>query len=112
MNHKTDWEVVDHGPRGRRPSPQDLMRAILGPHWRWKIAGMTIVAGAILTVAVLVAGVFFVGAAVVILAMVIALQFRHWLSRAREAYRMRTDSRAPSPAPYRDTARRNESGRE
>jgi hypothetical protein len=65
MIEKTEWEIVDvphaenrHAPDGRKSLLQ-MMQALLGPWWRWKLA-------ALVTLAVL-ALVFFVAAIGVLL---------------------------------------------
>jgi len=62
MTEKTDWEVVDAPAQNRRsPTLTDLLRALLGRRWRWKIAGIGMLAGLVLafvvTLVVTVAGV-------------------------------------------------------
>ncbi len=52
MPEKTEWEIVD-GPDGPSqqetrqspPTPQQMMRNMLGKWWRWKIAGFILAAG-------------------------------------------------------------------
>lgn len=89
MNDKTEWEVLDRPGHGRKLRAGDLLRAVLGPNWRWKLAGIAVAAAALLTVGVLVAGVFFVGLVVVAMALLIALQLRHWTERAYRAFHNR-----------------------
>ncbi len=49
MTEKTEWEVVDEVRDKARTEPrqtiQDLMKTLLGPWWRWKLAGTATVAG-------------------------------------------------------------------
>lgn len=62
MNQKVEWEVVDapaqHSQAELRPSLQQLMHALLGPWWRWKILGVAIVMGVVLAMLATLAGVF------------------------------------------------------
>lgn len=70
-----DWEVVDTAapqppPKATRSA---MMRAILGPWWRWKIAAGVLVFCAVLALVFALAGIFFVvGLAVVLLTMAVA----------------------------------------
>jgi hypothetical protein len=102
MNQKTEWEVVDHPTGGRRPTMQDLMKSVFGPHWRWKVAGMAVIAGLFLTAGIVMAGIFFVGVAVVALALLITAQCRYWLTRARNAYHLHSGAGRAAPAEYRE----------
>lgn len=86
MTEKTDWELVD-GPSPAAPAPtlQEMLRALLGRHWRWKLAGIAIVAALaltlVITLAVTVAGVAVVllGAGA-LLSLAIA-KLRRWIGR-------------------------------
>lgn len=82
MVEKTEWEVVDAPEQARRPSMRDILKGMLGPHWRWKVLGGAVVAGitlvffaAITTLAVLA------GAAGALILLVIG-KIRQWLHRA------------------------------
>lgn len=86
MRDKTEWELLDRRGHGRRLRPSDVLRAVLGPHWGWKLAGIAVVMGILLTVGMLLAGVFFVGLVVVAMVFLIGLQIRHWTERARRAF--------------------------
>lgn len=87
MNRQNEWEVVDSSPHQRRPRVGDLLQVLLGPHWRWKIAGFAILATAAITLGVLIAGVFFVGVVTAAVALLVYLQCRKLLERARQAFR-------------------------
>lgn len=65
MTEKTEWEVVDGPSANTRQTPQGLLKALLGPHWRWKVAGTVIVAGMALMLFAAFASLFLVGLAVV-----------------------------------------------
>lgn len=73
---QTEWEVVEGvGQQGAPPraSRAAMMRALLGPWWRWKIAGMVTVGCIILALVAALASVFFVvGVAVVLVSLVVA----------------------------------------
>lgn len=72
---QTEWEVVEGvgeqaPPRASRAA---MMRALLGPWWRWKIAGLVTVGCIILALVAALASVFFVvGVAVVLVSLVVA----------------------------------------
>lgn len=114
MNDKPEWELIDRPGRGRKLRASDLLRAVLGPYWRWKLAGIAVAAAALLTVGVLVAGVFIVGLVVVAMALLIAVQLRHWTGRAYRAFHSRRSNgqvarkqyaeefHAPNTPPRRD----------
>lgn len=44
MSEKTEWEVVDEPRPESRQTMRDLMKALLGRRWRWKLAGAATVA--------------------------------------------------------------------
>ncbi|MET0963431.1 MAG: hypothetical protein ABWY05_11555 [Noviherbaspirillum sp.] len=72
---QAEWEVVD--TMGPQAPPQAtraaMMRAMLGPWWRWKIAATILVMCMILALVFALAGVFFVvGLAVVLVSLVVA----------------------------------------
>jgi hypothetical protein len=72
---KTEWEVVESS--GPEASPKAtraaMMRAMLGPWWRWKIAGLVAAGCIILALAAALASVFFVvGVAVLLVSLVVA----------------------------------------
>jgi hypothetical protein len=91
MPEKTEWEVIDDGAQSdarpnMQPTPQQLLRAMLGPYWRWKIAGFFILAGVVL--ALLIA---FVGAVALTMAAAGFVLFatatiRRWLHRGPNAH--------------------------
>lgn len=85
MTEKTEWELVDGAGPQARPTPQALLKAQLGPHWRWKVAGFILLATLALAVAVTLAGV-----AIVLVAAAAVLGFgvgklRRWLGRGRRS---------------------------
>lgn len=83
MTEKTEWEVVegDAPPQDRRQTLQQLMKNLLGPWWRWKIAGLATVAGMALIFFLSVAAVFILGfMAFAIVALCIA-KIRQWMRR-------------------------------
>lgn len=72
---QAEWEVVDTvGPQAPPQATRaSIMRAMLGPWWRWKIAGTIVVMCMILALVFALAGVFFVvGLAVVLVSLVVA----------------------------------------
>lgn len=84
MIEKPEWEVIDDGPQSNtqpnsRPTAPELLRAMLGPYWRWKIAGFLILAATILTILAV-----FVGAIVLVLfatavVLFVTTKIRRWL---------------------------------
>lgn len=72
---QTEWEVVEStGPEAPpRATRAAMMRAMLGPWWRWKIAGLVIAGCIILALVAALASVFFVvGVAVLLVSLVVA----------------------------------------
>ena len=72
---QAEWEVVDTiGPQAPPQATRAaIMRAMLGPWWRWKIAGAILVLCTILALVFALAGVLFVvGLAVVLVSLVVA----------------------------------------
>lgn len=77
MSDQTEWEIVDNAePRAQaRPdaSRSAMLRAMLGPWWRWKVAATLLVACLALALVAALAGVFFVvGVGVVLVSLVVA----------------------------------------
>lgn len=81
MTERVEWEVVDAPAPGKRPTMQQLMKTLLGPWWRWKIAGAATVAAVVV--------VFFATLTGIILLLMVAIgimsvgigKFRRWLRR-------------------------------
>ncbi|HJV86860.1 MAG TPA: hypothetical protein VJ698_15450 [Noviherbaspirillum sp.] len=57
MTEKAEWEVVDHERVASRPNVADVMRALLGPWWRWKLAASAVVTCIALTLIVTLSGI-------------------------------------------------------
>jgi hypothetical protein len=81
MTEKTEWEVVDGPPQDRRPNLQQLMKNLLGPWWRWKIAGLLVVAGVTLIFFLTFAAVFVLGVMAVAIMAIVAGKIRQWTRR-------------------------------
>lgn len=92
MTEKTEWEVVDADapPQDTRQTLQQLMKNMLGPWWRWKVAGVVIAAGAALMFFLTVTAIFILG---VMAAAIISIgigKVRQWLcARPGSAVRRR-----------------------
>ncbi len=98
MNDKVEWEIVDDAQQtqqGNRPPPhpatsQDALKAMLGPWWRWKLAGMFVLAALALVLVTAVAGVLVVTGVVLALVTFAVARVRNWLrggSRLPDHYR-------------------------
>ena len=83
MKQKSEWEVVDDRPRIGGPQLKDVMRGLLGPAWRWKIAGVAVTAMLVLSVLALFAGIAIVGLITVALILVAAAKVRSVVHRFR-----------------------------
>lgn len=83
MTEKTEWEVVDNdAPRQeRRQTLQQLMKNLLGPWWRWKVAGLATVAGVAMMFFLTVAAVFILGLMVMGIVALCATKLRQWMRR-------------------------------
>lgn len=85
MNDKVEWEVVDtdasEGLRSQHiaPTPQELLKTMLGPWWRWKLAGLFVVGGIVLVFVAAVAGVVVVTAIAFALLAIATVRVRNWL---------------------------------
>jgi len=93
MNDKVEWEVVDNEegrrrndgheaygnqPPPRAPNPQEVLKAMLGPWWRWKLAAIFTIGGIALIIVATVAGILVVtGLAFALLALAI-VKLRAW----------------------------------
>lgn len=85
MTEKSEWEIVDsnEAPSGQRPPPlpptlPEMLRALLGRWWAWKVAGVAVVFGALLVLLATVAGVLVVLAAGAALLSAAVAKFRRW----------------------------------
>lgn len=88
-SEQAEWEVVDTGgpqQHGQRQAPgagrAATMRAMLGPWWRWKIAGATMVLCAVVALVFAMAGVLFVIGVVVVLGSLVVAKVRQWLRQS------------------------------
>lgn len=80
MVEKTDWEVVDVPAAARTQSTaHHLIRSVLGPWWRWKMAGFAIIAVAAVAVVIALAGVLAVMIVAGVALSVAVRQIRLWL---------------------------------
>lgn len=86
MNQKTEWELVEDGTApGSRPALRDVLKALLGRHWGWKVAGMAIVATVLLALLLTVTGVV---ALLMIAGAVLSIsigKLRRWLGRGNRS---------------------------
>lgn len=84
MNDKPEWEVVDAEPaderRGLPPplTPQQALRAMLGPWWRWKLAGLFVLGAVALVFVAAVAGILVVTAIALALVAFAVMRVRAW----------------------------------
>lgn len=72
---QAEWEVVDTiGPQAPpKATRAAVMRAMLGPWWRWKMAAVALLLCAVLALVFAMAGVLFVvGLAVVLVSLIVA----------------------------------------
>lgn len=83
MTEKTEWEIVDAPAQDApRQTPPQFLKHMLGPWWRWKIAGLVVAAGAALMFFLTIAAVFILGVMVVAVLSIGVGKVRQWL-RAR-----------------------------
>jgi uncharacterized membrane protein HdeD (DUF308 family) len=47
MIEKPEWEIVDSAP-AQAHRPAHVLETLLGAHWRWKVAGLAILATGLL----------------------------------------------------------------
>lgn len=85
MSQKPDWEVVDESPRAGGHQLKDVMKALLGPAWRWKLAGFAAVALLALSVLTVFVGVAIVGLVTVALLLIVAAKIRSVFYRMRRS---------------------------
>lgn len=85
MTEKPEWEIVDSNDGGSDsrspplpPTLPDILRALLGRFWAWKLAGVAVVFGALLVLLATVAGVLVVLAAGAALVSAAVAKFRSW----------------------------------
>lgn len=83
MNQKSEWEIVNDRPHNGGPQLKDIMKGLLGPAWRWKIAGVVVASLLVLSVLTLFAGIAIVGLITVALLLVVAAKVRSVVHRFR-----------------------------
>lgn len=87
MTEKTEWEIIDvPSPQDRqtrqtRQTPRDRMKSLLGPWWRWKVAGVMIAAGLALVMLVALAGMAVIAMTVTALVILGIAKIKRWLRR-------------------------------
>ena len=82
---QAEWEVVDTaGPQQPPPkaSRAAMMRAILGPWWRWKIAAVMVSLAVIAAFVFAMAGVMFVVGVVIVLVSLVIAKVRQLLRQS------------------------------
>lgn len=83
MVNKVEWEVVD------APSPQasqattHFMKALLGPWWKWKVAGAAVAIGATLVLFATLAGILLLIVSLVAVMAFGVSRLKKWLRRDR-----------------------------
>jgi hypothetical protein len=83
MTEKTEWEIVDGDvpPQDRPQTLQQLMKNLLGPWWRWKVAGLATVAGVAMVFFLTVTAVFVLGLMAVAIVALCVAKVRQWMRR-------------------------------
>jgi len=89
MNDKTEWELVDSPVPGTRRTPGDVLKALSGPYWRGKIAGVALIGIVMLALLLTLTGVvalLLVAAAILSISIAKLLQWlRQWRARGRRS---------------------------
>lgn len=81
MADQTEWEVVDAPPQDNRQTPQQMLKHLLGPWWRWKIAAAVIVLGVAMVFFLSVAAVFVIGLVTAAIISIGVARVRLWMRR-------------------------------
>jgi hypothetical protein len=82
---QAEWEVVDTaGPQQAPPKANraTMLRAMLGPWWRWKIAAVMVSLAVIAAFVFAMAGVMFVVGVVIVLVSLVVAKFRQLLRQS------------------------------
>ena len=84
---QAEWEVVDTaGPQPQPPPPKAsrtaMLRAVLGPWWRWKIAALMVSLLVIAAFVFAMAGVMFVAGVVIVLVSLVVAKVRQLLRQS------------------------------
>jgi apolipoprotein N-acyltransferase len=92
MSDKTEWEVLDApspGEQARDPRQglSHLLRQLLGPYWKWKIAGAAAIGGLALAVLIALTGVVLVTLTAVAVLSIVVAAVRGWLRGGRNSKR-------------------------
>ncbi|MDB5772882.1 MAG: hypothetical protein JWM42_3256 [Burkholderia sp.] len=93
MTERVEWEVVDGPAPGKKSTPQQLFKNMLGPWWRWKIAAVATVAAVVLVLFVTLAGVVLLSLAAIGILAVALGKFLKWMRRSQGTTSMVNRSR-------------------
>ncbi len=95
MTEKTEWELIDETSFGtgegagmRQAAPltlRDMMKALLGRYWGWKLLGAAIVASVVITLMVMLTGVAVVLVTACALLSLGIGKLRQWLGRSERS---------------------------
>lgn len=113
MTEKTEWEIVDvavpeahdggqqsaqqeqygeqrreqfHAQYGVPPNMQQSMKTLLGPWWRWKLAGAAVALTVVLVLVATLAGAMLLVVTVAAMASFGIAKLRQWLRRANTSF--------------------------
>ncbi|HJV76238.1 MAG TPA: hypothetical protein VJ654_18605 [Noviherbaspirillum sp.] len=85
MTEKAEWELVDAPLPGTRPTLREVLRALLGRHWGWKLFGAAIIASLALTLMLMLTGMaVLLVTATALLSLGIG-KLRQWLGRRQRS---------------------------
>ena len=87
MTEKTEWEIVDEpGQQAHRSAdPESMAKGLLGPWWRWKVAGVATVAALVIALFLAFAGVVVVFMVAAALLSIFIGKFTRWLRGSHAA---------------------------
>lgn len=85
MTEKAEWELVDAPLPGARPTLREVLKALLGRHWGWKLLGTAIIASLVLALMVMLTG---MAVLLVTAGAVLSIgigKLRQWLGRSQRS---------------------------
>lgn len=85
MTEKAEWELIDAPLPGTRPTLREVLKALLGRYWGWKLLGTAILASVVLALMVMLTG---MAVLLVTAGAVLSIgigKLRQWLGRSQRS---------------------------
>jgi hypothetical protein len=81
MTEYAEWDVADAPRTASRQTLAEVMKARLGPWWRWKLAGAAVVASLAVPLLIMLNGILILGMGIATVAIIGIRKLGQWLRR-------------------------------